>query len=626
MSISKKKIVIDNSYYKKFLSAEELTIRNRLMRCETKADTVKIWDELFHPENTLGADGKPKLNRPLNTAEKKFIMKTLCRIDRVYLSMVLADGGKNLGLAPILNHDWVYQRCREVERQPDGHLDLWPRSHYKSTIITVHGIVQELLINPSLTVLVLTYTNRFGYDILGKIKKGLTNPILVDLFPDVLYSDPAKQAPAGGWMQNQIFIKGNQRGAFASVAFSSVEGGGKIGHHAQLLVYDDIVVESSVTTKENREKSLKAIEMSAALGSPGQDINRKQAVGTRYHKNDAYESLMESRQFIPRVYPATKNGQLDGEPVFMSMEEWKKDWLTKSDYVVACQMMQNPILSSDAIFDFKYLLPYNKLKGMNIFITVDYAVSKKSRSDFTSMAVIGMDENGTKYLLDGVRDKLDLEETWYNLKMLHEKWYEFLSAFSTNQYGVYVSYEKQSANRDIEALEMLMKRDDYYFEIVPYSSGTQSKVDKIKKLIIDFKNNTNGKSGGFKIPHVVSREGKYYKWNVVPHKDGGKHELVFVPTDKNEFHKKDESTNFQDIDKEALKVYPLTKNDYEDFEYDYTIEFLNEYENFPFSKNDDILDSIASIYSIPDISQFMGNLKKLSQKNLISQVENKYNY
>lgn len=56
--------------------------------------------------------------------DRREIERHLAKTDLFYL-LVYVLGRKDV------NREWIYERCREVEKQPDGYLDLWPRGFYK---------------------------------------------------------------------------------------------------------------------------------------------------------------------------------------------------------------------------------------------------------------------------------------------------------------------------------------------------------------------------------------------------------------------------------------------------------------------------------------------------------------
>jgi len=87
-------------------------------------------------------------------------------------------------------HPWVLERCREVEADPDEHLDLWSRGHFKSTIITFAGTTQEILRNPELCVCIISYKAGAADAFASQIKSAFeTNEVLLRCFPDILWAE-----------------------------------------------------------------------------------------------------------------------------------------------------------------------------------------------------------------------------------------------------------------------------------------------------------------------------------------------------------------------------------------------------------------------------------------------------
>ena len=92
------------------------------------------------------------------------------------------------------------------------------------------------------------------------------------------------------------------------------------------MVFDDVVTRESVTTPDMIAKTTSALELAFNLGSQGDEWRRM--IGTRYHFNDTYRTMMERLTFKPRIYPATADGTVDGEPVFLTKKSWRRSAAT----------------------------------------------------------------------------------------------------------------------------------------------------------------------------------------------------------------------------------------------------------------------------------------------------------
>ena len=408
------------------------------------------------------------------------VIPWLCQNDRYYLLVRVLHRMDAV-------HPWLYERCREVEKAPDGYLDLWAREHYKSSIITFAGIIQEVLVNPEITIGIFSHTKPIAKAFLRQIQQEFeANQDLRRAFPNLFYDNPARESPSWS-LDNGITVnrKGNPKEATIE-AWGLVDGQ-PIGRHFGLLVYDDVVVPSSVSTPEQIQKTTEAWELSDNLGSSTVKT-RKWHAGTRYNYADTYQSIIDKGVCKLRIYPATDNGKLDGNPVFFSLETWLEKLKTQGEATVACQLLQDPLAGSQRMFNVEDVQDYEvRPETLNVYVLVDPARSKKKSSAKTGIVVVGLDYAMNKYILDGFNHQMDLRERWEKTSLMYHKWRR-----EPGIRNVYVGYEAFGAQADLDYFEEQMKKPDEggsfpIEELMWPRDGEGAKTDRVQRLSPDLK-------------------------------------------------------------------------------------------------------------------------------------------
>lgn len=486
----------------------------------------------------------------------------LGRVDRFYLLTVLLN-------RPDAFHPWLYLRCREVEAEPDECLDLWSRFHYKSTIITFAGSIQEILLDADITIGMFAYVKALAAKFLGQVKSEFeSNEELQRLYPDVLWADPKRDAPRAGatWSEKRIDVKRKSNPKEGTVEAHGLTDGQPTGAHFKLRIYDDVVTRESVTSPEMVKKTTECWELSDNLKST--ESARRWHIGTRYSHADTYGEILERGILKPRVYPATDDGTPNGKPVFLSEKVWEETKLTQRT-TLSAQMLQNPSAGKDAMFQKKGLRFAEVRPGtLNVYIMVDPASSKKKGSDRTAMPVIGIDTARNKFLMDGFCHKMSLPERWANMVQLRRHWMR-----QPGVQSVYVGYERFGMRSDLEYFEEKMRDTRESFEIKELNwplNTPGSKIDRIQRLVPDFDR------GKFFLNAVVSRE-----------IDGKQ-----VSAESSLQQKmKQQGEGYR-----VLK--PVVRRDHEGNAYALNKLFLDEYLVYPFSKYDDFLDGCSRIYDM----------------------------
>ncbi len=384
--------------------------------------------------------------------------------------------------------------CIQVDRE-DG-LYLIGRNFvttHNSTIITFAKSIQDILVDPEVTIGIFSHTRPIAKGFLEQIKREFEqNVYLKSLFPDVLYSEPARQSPKWS-LDGGIIVKRKTNPSVSTVEAWGLVDGQPTGKHFRIRVYDDMVTLESVSTPDQIKKTTSAWELSQNLAADG---GCWRGIGTRYHLNDSYQTIMDRGSAIQRKYTATDNGEMTGNPVIWSRETLDQKRRDMGPYTSACQLFQNPVADRAMSFKPEWVKSYEKLgdtSKWNKYLLVDPASAKKSTSDYTVLAVIGLAPDQNYYLIAGIRDRM-------NLTQRANKVFELYREHQPKAVG----YERYGMQADVEHLKYIQEERNFRFTITELG-GPMPKEDRIKRLIPPFE------QGRFWIPHrlpFVDGDGK----------------------------------------------------------------------------------------------------------------------
>jgi len=346
------------------------------------------------------------------------------------------------------------------ENSKSHQLLLLPRDHQKSALVA-YRVAWEITKNPAIRVLYISSTANLATKQLKFIKDILTCPTYRYYWPEMVNLDEGKREK---WTETEISVDHPIRKAeFVRdpTVFTAGLTTGIVGLHCDIAVMDDVVVGQNAYTDDGREKVKQQYSLLSSIEGTG---SREWVVGTRYHPRDLYNDMMEmelevfddagdvvgmeplyeifQRQVEDRgdgtgqfLWPRTQRE--DGKKFGFDRRELSKkraQYLDKIQY--RAQYYNDPNAYDNATIKrdyFQYYDPkflqrvagrwYFKDKRLNVFAAIDFAYTKKLKSDYTAITVVGVDRDYSYYVLDIDRFKTDLISDYFeHLLALHVKW------------------------------------------------------------------------------------------------------------------------------------------------------------------------------------------------------------
>lgn len=336
-----------------------------------------------------------------------------------------------------------------------------PPRHGKSMLTSEHFPAWYLGRNPAKSIVCATYAQDLADDFGRKVRNQVVDGMFKEVFPACQISEDSASASR---------INTVQHGAYYAVGV----GGALTGRGAHVLLIDDPHKDRADAESLTMRKRVKEWYQSTAY-TRLMDNGAVIVMMTRWHEDDLAGWLL--KEHGDEGWEVLK---IPAEPAPWP-ERYPEEELKRIRRMIgprewSALYMQEPIPGGGGEFRREWAKYYRDRTigdDMNKYILVDPAgEQRKDRdNDYTAIWVIGLNSDGNYYVLDMVRDRLNLSDRGKAVMRLHRKWRP-----------MEVRYERYGMMADIQYIQELQERENYRFHITEVA-GKLKKEDRIRRLI-----------------------------------------------------------------------------------------------------------------------------------------------
>lgn len=350
-----------------------------------------------------------------------------------------------------------------------------PPRHMKSISVAVAFPAWLLGHNPSEQIMCASYSNQLSQKHSMDCRAVVNSRWYQELFPDwKLVKDQNTQ-------RKFVTTKRGYRVATSVGSTTTGEGG-------NFLIIDDPLSADEAKSEVMRERANTWFDQTFSSRLNNKKTGVIVVIMQRLHENDLTGHLLRKGDWehlcLPLIAEEDKEFKIGdffyhrpiGEILHKERiddEVLKRIKIEAGPYAFAGQYQQTPSPTGGGIFERKWIQYYDKIDitQMNKYLLVDPANSKKNGSDYTSMVVIGAHEDGNLYLIDAVRDRMNVREREDLLFEWHKKYTPLV-----------VAYEKYGMQVDVDWVRKSMDERNYRFAIQEVG-GSLKKEDRIQRLV-----------------------------------------------------------------------------------------------------------------------------------------------